>query len=196
MKPHLLRNISWIALIAVWSFLAGAYAHLGWVRDASMSYQEGFFLGGLAMWIVFTGVGILIYRMAKKEGNEDAAKPALYVLSFFTVVFLLIAWVKYDDVKKDKFVDDMEYSFVRYYEWKAQKMGIRIIDLDSELEKIYMGIEHDLLRHPELEKLMELTTEEAVFEDNTVITELCLNIIKMYGEIGYPPPAGMEELFE
>lgn len=44
-----LKNIFWIALLAVWSFLAGAYFHLGWIRDRSFNFQAGFILGGIAM---------------------------------------------------------------------------------------------------------------------------------------------------
>lgn len=196
MKKHLLRNVFWIALIAVWSFLAGAYFHLGWVRNRSVDFQTGFVIGGIAIWIVFFGIGFFIYRFVKKNGNEDPVKPALAVVSFFTICFLLIAWIKYDDVKKDKFIEDMEYSFVLHYTDKAMMKGIKFDDMDWELKDMYSSIQHDLRRHSQLEKMMQLKTADAMFEDNTVITELCLDAIKLRQEIGYPPPAGMKELFE
>lgn len=196
MKKNLLRNIGWIALIAVWSFLAGAYFHLGWVRNHSMSYLTGFIIGGIGVWIVFSFMGIFVYRFAKTNGNRDPAKLALGVVSFFTVCFLLIAWVKYDDVQKDKFIDDIEYSFILHYKNKAQVKEIEIDDLDRELEQMYSGIHFELRRHPQLEQLMQLKTADAVFEENTVVAELCISLMESHREIGYPPPAGMEELFK
>lgn len=196
MKKTIFRNIGWIALIAVWSFLAGAYFHLGWVREPSMSFRMGFIIGGIGVWIVFSIMGILVYRFAKKHGNQDPAKPALYVVSFFTVCFLLIAWVRYDDVQKDKFTEDLEYSFILHYKNKASVNGVEIDDLDRELERIYAGIHSELRRHPRLDDLMQLKTADAVFEENPVISELCTNLMDMYEEIGYPSPAEMHELFE
>ncbi|HTF05845.1 MAG TPA: hypothetical protein VK826_17575 [Bacteroidia bacterium] len=196
MKKHLLRNTGWIALLAVWSFLAGAYFHLGWVRDHSMSYLEGFIIGGMGVWIVFAGMGIIVYRIAKKNGNADPAKPALGVVSFFTVCFLLIGWVKYDEVQKDKFIEDIEHSFVLHYTDKAVEKGIEIEDLHWKLKSMYSSIHFDLRRHPQLEELMQLKTADAVFEDNKVIAELCIRLMKTHQELGYAPPAGMQELFE
>lgn len=195
MKKNIIRNIGWIALLAVWSFLAGAYFHLGWVRGRSISYREGFILGGIAIWIVFTGMGIFIYRFAKKHGNTDPAKPALSIVSFFTVVFLLIAWIKYDEVKQDKFMDDLELDFILHYEDKAAAMDVEIKDLDFELQGLYFDIEYDLKRHPQLEKLMKFKTNRALFEENKVISNLCKETLKMNKKYGYPPPAGMEKLF-
>ena len=196
MNKKLIRNSFWIALVAVWSFLAGAYFHLGWVRKASMSYQEGFIIGGIAIWIVFIALGILIYRFAKNNGSEDPAKPALGVVSFFTVCFLLIAWVKYDEVKNDKFVKDIEDSFIDYYEEKANEKQLKIENLYDELSDLYWDISFDLKNHPQLEELMELKTAEAVFEENPIIEELCIESIKSSKKYGYPPPKGMEKLFE
>ena len=196
MKKNLVRNIGWLILLAVWSFLAGAYFHLGWVRDHSISYLMSFIVGGIGVWIVFTGMGILVYRFAKKYGNTDPAKPALSVVSFFTVAFLLIAWVKLDEVKKDKFVEDLEYSFVVHYKNKASVLGVEIKDLDRELEDLYYSIHFDLKRHSQLEKLMHLKTADAVFEDNRVISKICLDHMEMEDELGYPPPVGMEEIFK
>jgi hypothetical protein len=195
MKNHLIRNISWIALLAVWSFLAGAYFHLGWVRDHSVSFLAGFIIGGLAVWLVFTAMGIFVYRFLKKDGNEDPAKISLGVVSFFTICFLLIAWVKYDEVQKDKFIEDLEYSFVIHYQNKASDKGIEIEDLEWELRSLYSSIQYDLKRHPQLEQLMQLTSTQAVFEDNRIIAELCIEVMKMNAELGYPPPTGMMELF-
>jgi hypothetical protein len=196
MKKHLIRNISWIALIAVWSFLAGAYFHLGWVRDHSLPFRVGFIMGGIGMWIVFVAMGIFVYRFLKKSGNEDPAKFSLGVVSFFTICFLLIAWVKYDDVQKDKFVEDLEASFVIHYQNKAADQGIEIEDLEWELMSLYSSIYSDLKRHPQVEQLMPLTSTQAVFEENRIVAELCLQVMKMNVELGYPPPAGMVELFE
>jgi len=196
MKKNLIRNISWIALLAVWSFLAGAYFHLGWVRDHSVSYLMGFIVGGIAVWIVFTGMGIWVYKFAKKNGNTDAAKPALFVVSFFTICFLLIAWIKYDEVIKDKFVDDIEQDFVTHYQNKATAIGLEIKDLNWELEELYFSIRFDLKRHPKIEQLMELKSADALFEDNKVISKMCVETMEMHTEFGYPPPAGMELLFE
>lgn len=196
MNKLLIRNIGWIALIAVWSFLAGAYFNLGWVRNHSVDYKTGFFIGGIGMWIVFIGMGILIYRFAKKNGSQDPAKPALYVVSFFTVCFLIIASIKYNDVKKDKFVDDLEYSFVDYYTYKAAEKGLKITDLKWELQDLYLFIRYDLKSHAELEKIMQLKTEEAVFEENKVIAELCINALELTEKSKYPSPEGMKELFE
>ena len=156
MNKLLIRNIGWIALIAVWSFLAGAYFNLGWVRNHSVDYKTGFFIGGIGMWIVFVGMGILVYRFAKNNGSQDPAKPALSVVSFFTVCFLIIASIKYNDVKKDKFVDDLEYSFVDYYTYKAAEKGLKITDLKWELQDLYLFIRYDLKSHAELEKIMQL----------------------------------------
>lgn len=196
MNKKLIRNIFWIALAAVWSFLAGAYFHLGWVRKASMSYKEGFIMGGIAMWIVLGGMGILIYRFLKKHGNADPAKPALGVVSFFTVCFLLIAWVKYNKVKKDKFVEDIEYSFVQHYTEKAAEKELKIKDLYWELKSVYSFISYDLKHHPQLEKLMQLKTEDALFEKNLIIKQMCADYLKDSKRLGYPPEAGMEKLFE
>lgn len=196
MNKKLIRNIFWIALVAVWSFLAGAYFNLGWVRDRSMNYQQGFVLGGIGIWIVFAGMGILIYRFAKNNGNTDPAKPALGVVSFFTVCFLLIAWVKYDDVKKDKFVEEIESDFVLHYREKALEKQLKIKDLYWELTGIYSSIQYDLRSHPQLEKLMQLKTADALFEENKVIAKLCIDFMKTSKRLGYPPVPGMENLFE
>lgn len=196
MKKNIIRNIGWIALLAVWSFLGGAYFHLGWVRDHSVSYLMGFILGGIAVWLVFTGMGIFVYHFAKKHGNTDPAKPALFVVSFFTVCFLLVAWIKYDEVIIDKFVDDIEHVFVSHYQNKAAAIGLEIDDLNSELEELYFSIRFDLKRHPKVEQLIELKTADALFEDNKVISTLCTDLMKMHTKFGYPPPAGMELLFE
>ncbi len=196
MKKTILRNIAWIALIAVWSFLAGAYFHLGWMREPSMSFLKGFIIGGIGVWVVFSVMGILVYRFAKKNRNQDPAKPALYVVSFFTICFLLIAWIKYDDVQKDKFIEDLEYNFIVHYKNKASVNGVEIDDLDRELERVYFGIHSDLRRHPRLDDLMQQKTADAVFEENPLISELCTNLMEMYEEIGYPSPAEMYELFE
>lgn len=199
MKKHLIRNISWIALLAVWSFLAGAYFHLGWVRDHSMSFREGFVIGGIGVWIVFIAMGIFIYRFLKKNGNSDPAKPALGVVSFFTICFLLIAWVKYGEVQKDKFIEDLEYSFVIHYENKAADQGIEIDGLEWELKSLYSSIYFDLRRHPQLEQLIDLAylkSPAAVFDTNNIVAELCISLMETQQELGYPPPAGMMELFE
>jgi hypothetical protein len=196
MYKKIIRNIALIALLALWSFLAGAYLHLGWMREASMSYLMSFIIGGLGVWIVFTGMGILVYRIAKRGGHSDAAKPALGVVGFFTVVFLLLSWIKYDDVVKEKFVDDIEESFVLHYENKAREQALVIEDLDIELENLYFSIHYDLLREPGLEKLMKLTSAEAVFDDNRIIANLCKKTLEMEKQIGYPAPDGMEELFD
>jgi hypothetical protein len=196
MNKRIIRNVSWIALVAVWSFLAGAYFHLGWVRKASMSYKEGFIIGGIGIWIVFAGMGILIYRFAKRSGSADPAKPALGVVSFFTLCFLLIAWVKYDEVKNDKFVKDLEYSFVVHYTEKAAEKELKIKDLYLELENVYLFISYDLKNHPQLEKLMRLRTEDALFEENPIIKQMCADYLKACKRLGDPPPAGMENLFE
>ncbi|AEA45200.1 hypothetical protein [Fluviicola taffensis] len=196
MNKQLIRNIFWIALVAVWSFLAGAYFHLGWVRGRSMSYQEGFVIGGIGVWIVFVGMGILIYRFAKNNGSADPAKLSLGVVSFFTVCFLLIAWVKYDDVKKDKFIEEIEHDFVLHYQEKALEKQLNIKDLYWELDGMYSSIHYDLRRHPQLEKLMQLKTEDAFFEQNTVIAKLCVDFLKTSKRLGYPPASGLEELFE
>ncbi len=196
MKKHLIRNITWIALLAVWSFLAGAYFHLGWARDHSMPFRVGFILGGIGMWVVFVAMGIFVYRFLKKSGNEDPAKVSLGVVSFFTICFLLIAWVKYDEVQKDKFVEDLEASFVIHYQNKATDQGIEIEDLEWELMSLYSSIYSDLKRHPQLEQLMPLTSTHAVFEENRIVAELCLQVMQLNTELGYPPTAGMVELFE
>ncbi len=196
MKKHLLRNITWIALIAVWSFLAGAYFNLGWVSDHSLPFRVGFAIGGIGMWIVFVAMGIFVYRFLKNTGNDDPAKISLGVVSFFTICFLLIAWVKYDEVQKDKFVEDLEASFVIHYQNKATDQGIEIEDLEWELMSLYSSIYSDLKRHPQLEQLMPLTSTHAVFEENRIVAELCIQYMKMNTELGYPPPAGMVELFE
>lgn len=191
-----LRNITWIALVVVWSFVAGAYFHLGWVRNYSINFSMGFIMGGIAMWIVFSGIGFLVYRLAKKNGSSDPAKPALGVLTFFTICFLLISWVKYDKVQKDKFIEELEYSFVLHYKDKAQEKGIVIDNLDWELKEMYSSISPELRKLPQLEELMELKTADAVFEENTIIAELCIDKMELERELGYPPHAGMQELFK
>lgn len=196
MKRKIFRNILWIALIAVWSFLAGAYFNLGWNRKPSVSYLMGFITGGIAMWMVFSAMGILLYRYTKKQGMKDPAKLPLGVITFFTLCFLIIAGVKYDKVKKGKFVEDMEESFIIHYQDKALAKGIKIEDLYWELKGRYSAIHHELLRDPQLEKLMELKTMNAVFEENTVIAALCISSIKSEERLGYPAPKGMLELFE
>ncbi|MEN9441924.1 MAG: hypothetical protein RLZ33_2001, partial [Bacteroidota bacterium] len=153
-----LRNIFWIALLAVWSFLAGAYFHLGWVRDRSFSFQAGFILGGIAMWLVFVGIGIFVYRFSKKQGFTDPSKLALGIISFFTVIFLLIAGIKYSDVQKDKFVEELEPYFVEYYTDKAAEKGSKIEQLDLELHDLYFMLSYDLLKQKDLPKLMQLTS--------------------------------------
>lgn len=196
MKKKTIRNIGWITLIAVLSFIAGAYFHLGWVRDRSVNYLEGFILGGIGMWIVFFGMGILIYKLAKKNGNEDPARPSLSILSFFTLCFLLMAWIKYDDVQKDKFLEDFESSFITHYENKASIQGLEIDNLDRELESIYSLIRSDIRKHPQLEELMQLETADALFEENRIVAETCVGMMEIHEEIGYPYPAGMVGLFE
>jgi hypothetical protein len=196
MKNKIIRNIGLIALIAVWSFLAGAYLHLGWMREGSMSFLTSFIVGGISVWIVFTGMGILVYRIAKRSGSSDAAKPALGVVSFFTVIFLLLAWIKYDEVMKDKFLEDIEESFVLHFENKAKEEGIVIVNLEDELQDLYFSIQSDLRRDPELEKVMKLTTADDVFEKNRMIANKCLETLDMKKQIGYPAPDGMEKLFD
>lgn len=196
MKKHLLRNIGWIALLAVWSFLAGAYFHLGWVRDYSMNFRISFVIGGIAIWTVFIGMGILVYKFAKKQKSVDPVKPALFVVSFFTVCFLLIAWIKYDEVQIDKFVEDLESDFVLHYTHKAEVNGLEIDQIVWELQGVYTSIQHQLKRHEELEKLMKLNSANAVFEENDIIARLCLDQIQLESELGYPPPKGFEILFE
>lgn len=195
MKRNLIRNISWIALLAVWSFLAGAYFHLGWVRDATMNYFMSFYIGGFGVWIVFTGVGLIVHRFAKNSGSKDPVKPSLVVVSFFTVCFLLIAWIKYDEVVKDKFVEDMEDDFIMYYKTKAAINGVQIRELAWELEGIYASIQYDLKRYPKLDQLMELKSADALFDKNHTIANMCLEKMELNAEIGYPSPAGMEKLF-
>lgn len=196
MKKKLIRNIAWIALLAVWSFIAGAYFHLGWVRDHTISYLLSFIVGGISVWIVFVAMGVFLYKFTKKHGNTDPSKFALIVVSFFTVCFLLIAWVKVDDVKKDKFVDDIEQDFVIHYTNKATTIGLEIKDIDWELQDLYSSIQFELKRNTQLEKLMKLTSAEALFEDNKFISTLCIETIELETELGYPPPAGIELLFE
>ncbi|MGV3612224.1 MAG: hypothetical protein ACO1N0_14790 [Fluviicola sp.] len=196
MNKKLVRNIFWIALVAVWSFWAGAYFHLGWVRKASVSYREGFILGGIALWIVLGAIGILIYRFLKKHESSDPAKPALVVVSFFTLCFMLIGWVKYDEVKKDEFIKEIKEGFIVHYTEKANEKQLKIKNLYEELDMLYITISFDLENHPQLEKLMQLKTEHALFEENTVIEELCVESMKSSRKYGYPPEPGMEELFE
>lgn len=191
-----LRNIIWIVFIAVWSFLAGAYFHLGWVRNHSISYSMGFIMGGIAMWIVFSGIGYFVYRFAKKNGNSDPIKTALGVLTFFTLCFLLISGVKYKEVKKDKFIEDTEYSFIDHYENKAREKGIVIDNLDWKLKEMYSSISFELRKHSQLEQLIQLTTTDAVFEENAIIAELCISQMKLEQELGYPSPEGMQKLFK
>lgn len=195
MKKKLLRNSVWILLIAVWSFLGGAYVHLGWGRSHQSGFLMGFILGGIATWIVFSVIGILIYRFTKKNGTKDPSKIALGVLSFFTICFLLIGWVRYDDVQKDKFVEDTEYSFILHYTDKAQAQGLKIDNLNWELHGVYSGIRFDLRRDPQLEELMRQKSADAVFEDNRLIPELCLHYLETAQESDFPPPAGLPELF-
>lgn len=196
MRNKTLRNITWITLIAVWSFLAGAYFNLGWVKDTSLPYLIGFIMGGIALWLVFFGIGILVYRVAKQNGNEDPSKLSLYVVSFFTVCFLLIAWVKYDEVRQNKFFGELESVFVVHYKDKAVTNGIHIEKLDRELRDLYSSIRRDLRKHPQLEELMQIKTADGLFEENAIIKELCLRDIELHQELGYPYPSGMQELFE
>ncbi|MCC6700062.1 MAG: hypothetical protein IT221_00965 [Fluviicola sp.] len=191
-----IRNIFWIALVAVWSFLAGAYFNLGWVKDASMSYTQGFFLGGIAMWMVFIGMGIFVYRIVKKNEGADPAKSALLVVSFFTVCFLIIAWVKYDDVKRDKYMDDISEVFVLHYSDVAKEKQLVIEDLDFELELLFSYISYDLENDPKLEQLMAIKTEKELFEENKVISNLCQNALKSYNEKDSPFPKELKLLFE
>ena len=79
------------------------------------------------MWLVFVGIGVLVYRFAKKLETSDSSKIALGIISFLTLFFLAIAGVKYSDVQKDKFIEelgDMRY-FVKNLEI-ALPMGILI----------------------------------------------------------------------
>jgi hypothetical protein len=191
-----LRNIFWIALLAVWSFLAGAYFHLGWVRDRSFSFQAGFILGGIAMWLVFVGIGIFVYRFSKKQGFTDPSKLALGIISFFTVIFLLIAGIKYSDVQKDKFVEELEPYFVEYYTDKAAEKGSKIEQLDLELHDLYFMLSYDLLKQKDLPKLMQLTSSKAIFQDHQLISDMCVKQLKTEARLGYPPPKGLLELFE
>ena len=196
MKKNLLRNLGWIVLLALWGFLAGAYFHLGWVRDHTISYLMSFIIGGVGVWFVFTGMGILVYKFAKKNGSPDPAKPALVVVSFFTVCFLLIAWVKYDEVKKDKFIEDIELDFVKHYTNKAAAIGLEVKDIDWELADLFISVQYKLKQDSQLEKLMQLKSADALFEDNRVVSIICLDQMDMEDELGYPSPAGMELLFE
>lgn len=191
-----IRNIFWITLIAVWSFLAGAYFNLGWVKDASMSYTQSFFIGGIGMWMVFIGMGIFVYRIVKKNEGADPAKSALLVVSFFTVCFLIIAWVKYDDVKRDKYLDDITLDFVLHYSDKAKEKQLVIEDLDFELELLFSYISYDLKNDPKLEQLMEIKTEKELFEDNKVISNLCRDALKNCNDKDSPFPKEFKLLFE
>lgn len=196
MKKNLIRNILWIALIAVWSFVAGGNFHLGWGREPSMSFRMGFIMGGIAMWIVFFGMGILVYRFAKKNGSADPTKPSLFVLSFFTLCFLFLAWLKQDEVERDRFIQDTEQSFIIYYKSKALAMETEIDDIDRELERMYSLIKYDLRSHPKLEELMkQKRTGKALFEENTLIPELCDSLIEQHREFGYDLPMDIEVLF-
>ena len=196
MKKNLIRNILWIALIAVWSFVAGGNFHLGWGREPSMSFRMGFIMGGIAMWIVFFGMGILVYRFAKKNGSADPTKPSLFVLSFFTLCFLFLAWLKQDEVERDRFIQDTEQSFIIYYKSKALAMETEIDDIDRELERMYSLIKYDLRSHPKLEELMkQKRTGKALFEENTLIPALCDSLIEQHREFGYDLPMDIEALF-
>lgn len=195
-RKKTIRNGFWIALLAVWSFLAGAYFHLGWVRDRSFNFQAGFILGGIAMWLVFVGIGILVYRLSKRDGFTDPSKFALGIISFLTLFFLAIAGVKYSDVQKDKFVEELEPYFVEYYTDKATEKESKIEQLNLELHDLYFMLSYDLRKQKDLPKLMQLTSSKAIFHDHQLISDMCVKQLKNEARLGYPPPKGLLELFE
>lgn len=191
-----IRNIFWIALVAVWSFVAGAYFHLGWIKKTSMSYEQGFFMGGIAMWLVFFGIGIFVYRYLKKNNSSDPSKSALIVVSFFTACFMLIAWIKYDDVKKDKFIDEATALFVLHYAEKAKAQNISVKDIDFELELLFQHICYDLESDPKLEQLMQLKSENDLFEKDRTIYNQCKEALMSYDEKDSPFAKELKLLFE
>lgn len=196
MNKKILRNIGWIALLAVWGFWAGAYFNLGWNRDHSVNYEMGFVIGGIGMLIVLLGIGLLARKYAKKSESADPSKTALIVVSVIASFFLILASIKYDDVRKDKFISDVEYHFVDYYTYKAEEMGIEVDDLYLELTSMYYSIRTDLRKHSKFEEMMESKTQNELFENNTVITELCIDYIETSSKYDNPEPEKLRILFE
>jgi hypothetical protein len=61
---------------------------------------------------------------------------------------------------------------------------------------LYFYIGFDLRSHPEMKNLMQLTSDEALFEKNQLIKKLCKQSIKLDIKQGNPPSKGLEELFD
>ncbi len=196
MNKKTLRNIGWIALLAVWGFWAGAYFNLGWNRENSINYSIDFLIGGIGMLVVLLGIGLLARRFAKKSESDDPTKTALIVVSVIASFFLILGSIKYDDVRKDKFISEIEHNFIDYYTHKASDMGVEIEDIHLELTMMFYNIQTDLREHSELEKMLESKTQNELFENNAVITKLCIEYIEMCSEDDNPEPGKLRPLFE
>ncbi len=191
----LLRNIGWIALLAVWSFWAGGYFNLGWHRDYSMGYTESLIMGGVALISVLLAIGLIVRKVAKKNGSTDSSKIALFVVSLLTAFFMLLAWIKYDDVQKDKFMKELEPQFISFYLEKAEHKNIEIENLRKELSLMCSYISFELKSHPDLYTLMELKTKEALFEKNEIIPSLSLKYLEMQDKLDNEKVQDLRSLF-
>jgi Trk-type K+ transport system membrane component len=196
MNKKILRNIAWIALLTVWGFWAGAYFNLGWNRDHSVNHAMGFIMGGVAMLIVLLGFGLLARKIAKKRASADPSQVGLITASIITSYFLVLALIKYNDVHKDKFIEDFEYSFIDYYSRKASDMSIEIEDIDGELFTMYYFIQSDLRKHSALDEMLEYKTQNELFESNTIVNELCMDYLDNYAVSDNSELEKLKALFE
>lgn len=98
-----LRNISWIAFLAAFSFPTG-YMVL-YVDDKMFNREEfvmNFILGGIACSIVLGILTAIIYIISRKMKSNDAAKPALIVCSVLMLLLLITYAFKMPEAIKEK----------------------------------------------------------------------------------------------
>jgi hypothetical protein len=113
------KNILWISLVLVWSFLGGAYFQLGYNREASLDFQTNFLIGGITLCVMFLVIGFLVYIISKKFGSKNPLKPTLIVLTLFTAGIIVKDLAVYDKVQKVNFIEDHAQNFVQHFSKKA-----------------------------------------------------------------------------
>jgi heme/copper-type cytochrome/quinol oxidase subunit 2 len=183
-RKKVFRNIGWIALLTVWSFWAGGNFNVAWNRDYSMSYKASLIMGGIALIVVLLVMGLVVQKVAKKNGSTDSSKIALIVVSVLTALFILLAWIKYDSVQQTKFMEELEPHFISFYMEKAENQNVEIANLKEELSLMFSYIKFELKSHPDLNTLMNLKTEEELFEKNALIPTLSIQYLEWQEKIG------------
>ena len=141
-------------------------------------------MGGIALIVVLLVMGLVVQKVAKKNGSTDSSKIALIVVSVLTALFILLAWIKYDSVQQTKFMEELEPHFISFYMEKAENQNVEIANLKEELSLMFSYIKFELKSHPDLNTLMNLKTEEELFEKNALIPTLSIQYLEWQEKIG------------